>query len=241
MSRIFEALLVLLIGVSLAGAFPLTGGNDLGNVTVAGVLCSAGGENEKIVMVDTILKNLSPAFESVALVDDEDNFYYRDGLSEEIGLVTTANIDNREFFRFVVPTEAIIKKLAFQPLSGDPIVILWDTIPKIETTAATVEILGVTEQIHPKVSIIKAMLYDVRITNTGNETMTLGGFGLVDTLGWSYEAGIREQDTYVKLLPGDSIKTLIGSNQISTLSEIASFNWFPDNGSVENVSVIGFN
>lgn len=125
-------ILISLLGLNLAGGFPLTGGNGMGDgVTLVGTLISdASNPEEKAILVDVILNNTS-AVQSFALVDEEDNFYHG-YIAHDVGEFTGRNVPikgNRQFIGFDVPKDAIIKKFVMQPFLNDPVNIKWDETP----------------------------------------------------------------------------------------------------------------
>lgn len=222
-------ILIALLGVNVVGAFPLTGGNGMGDgVTLVGTLISdTSNPDEKAILVDVILNNTS-AVQTFALVDEEDNFYHG-SISQSVGEMTgrkwTHKQGIRQFITFDVPKDAIIKKFVMQPFLNDPVNIEWDIVPSGENGTGRVEILEITEWANDYAPMTKSIAYRVRITNIGNSTMELGSFGLVDINKWYYDLWVNSDEAGTKLLPGESIRTTVSNLEVSVLSEPSIFGW----------------
>ena len=213
-------LLVLL--VSCANAFPLSGGNGVANATVYGV--TTEGPN---YFVDMSVHPYS-GFYHVELIDSEDR---ASGSLQFPAAGSSGVIDQgseRDTLAFNVPAigpdKAIIKRLKITPFDSDPISIDWKGAP--EVSANGIKLVFYSGKRTAEAGAKYAWDFDLKITNLGQETLEVpqtGGFTLKDTSGWVYGSGdsTRRSDLEEKLLPNESLRLNVHFDQVGAFSRPA--------------------
>jgi hypothetical protein len=204
-------LLFVLLAVN-ASAFPLSGGNGAVDATVFGVVKSDGSlaADNTILMDLAIHENVStPPSMNFQLIDSDDKAY---ATKEWIPIDNINNPDSkyRTVIQFQVPKGAIIKRLKITPETSDPFSVDWEGVPEASNDNTTMKFYG-SSIAYVGSMLKKRMVFDVKLTNTGQETLTYGTkeFMIIDQFGWAYEASGTDA---AKLLPDESLRFNVDVN-----------------------------
>lgn len=243
--------LMFVLFASNVSAFPLTGGNELVNATVFGVITNnnevgeSNNEKEVSFLVD-VACDMSQ-FNAV-LVDDDDNFYQAYDVSSPNNMISgapkqgSANIEGytqtRTVIEFIVPEGTVIKRLRIEPernhASTDsvllpnsylmPISVDWNGVPEIIDNNTVIKFYGSTHN-EDTTSYTKRIIWHNTIKLTNNDSKPLkfryGDVIFEDQYGWYYPgSGKYYEDEKVTLLPGESMKTVVGVRGVSPLSRL---------------------
>ena len=237
--------MLLISGIAYVDAFPLSGGNGIVNATVYGVTeketVNGDGTIYCIDMSADAGSKDSWYSYFVVLIDSEDKAY---GPSPSSGAMT--NFDSgdiahladlalngykfRDTVKIAVPEGTVIKRLKITPdeavpksIITEPFSIDWDGVPEISAQDIKLQFYsGQSERISDGKY---KWVFDVKVTNLGNETVTAPSFSMLDTSGWIYK-GSSPRD---KLLPGEALRFDVvvgGVGAFSRPSELV-FNMMP--------------
>lgn len=217
-------LLIMLSLIFPVGAFPLTGGNGVVNATVYGVVERESVNGDGIVYCVDMSANESDYY-SVILVDSEDiahgtsltsggmaNFNSAD--SSKYDPVSFNNGAFRDTIEIPVPDGTIIKRLKITPGGSDPFSIDWDGVPEVTANGIKLQFYkGESSEPKPK----RLWVFDMKVTNLGNDTLTIPAFYMKDTTGWIYK-GFNPRD---KLVSGESLRFLVTFQGVGAASQPA--------------------
>jgi hypothetical protein len=210
--------MLLISGISCVDAFPLSGGNGIVNATVYGVTTESGSSytNFHIDMSATHL-GLSNGY-LVELVDSEDRVHgtYEDGTNFGFGYrdadkrVVRNNNSIRGTLEFVVPKDAIIKRLKITPDDLDPFSIDWNGVPITSANGITMAFYS-----GQRMPSERQWIFDIKVTNTKNTTLSFSteDFALRDNNGWIYIVDSLDSRE-MKLVPNESLRFPITFNDV---------------------------
>lgn len=208
-------MMLLISSIASVDAFPLSGGNGMVNATVYGVTERETVNGDGIIYCIDMSADAggkeSRRYYSVTLVDSEDKVY---GPSPSSGAMANFNSGDaahladlalngykfRDTIQLAVPKGTIIKRLKITPDNSDPFSIEWDGVP--EVSAQGIRLQFYNGQAEYTSDGKYAWVFDVKVTNTRNETVTAPIFSMLDESGWIYKgSSLRD-----KLLPGEALR-----------------------------------
>lgn len=226
---------IFVVSTICVDAFPLSGGNGIVNATVYGVTTESGSSytNFHIDMSATHL-GLNNGY-LVELVDSEDRvhgtgtstknfgFGYRDADKQ----VVRNNNSIRGTLEFVVPKDAIIKRLKITPVVPknaiikikslkitpddlDPFSIDWNGVPITSANGITMAFYS-----GQRMPSERQWIFDIKVTNTKNTTLSFSteDFALRDNNGWIYIVDSPDSRE-MKLLSNESLRFPITFNDV---------------------------
>jgi len=209
---------IFVVSTICVDAFPLSGGNGIVNATVYGVTTESGSSytNFHIDMSATHL-GLSNGY-LVELVDSEDRVHgtYEDGTNFGFGYrdadkrVVRNNNSIRGTLEFVVPKDAIIKRLKITPDDLDPFSIDWNGVPITSANGITMAFYS-----GQRMPSERQWIFDIKVTNTKNTTLSFSteDFALRDNNGWIYIVDSLDSRE-MKLVPNESLRFPITFNDV---------------------------
>jgi hypothetical protein len=238
--RIALACLMMMLTASCVSAFPLTGGNGLFNATVFGTFSDPLTRDDAYVMLylDVLFpEDYKFRDADIVLVDSDDKFYTME--ERETGFVGEFS-PRRCFWSLPYPEKAVpknaeLKRVRISPKIGDPFSIEWTGVPEIKGPSMSMKFYGPTnfvDRMNP--STTKSWRFDVKITNTGNQTQSISNdqFEVIDQFGYHY-AGDYESSSSVDLMPEESMRFTIGIERVSKLSRPVYLTHAPSNLSMD--------
>jgi hypothetical protein len=211
------ALLLLLTG---AQAFPLTGQSDQANITVFGIIQKDQDSQTMNILVDTA-KAQGSCLASASLVDTEDKFY-----NAYDGNFDSGYYADRFYMSFRVPKGTEIKRLRLVPMTpghnqGTPFSIDWEAVPEASDETLSMKMYSVKSGDY-YMDDLKTWAFDVKLTNNGTDTIpfSVKDFGLVDQFGWRYNGKdyVDNSSGHGQLTSGESMRFDLTFSRISELS-----------------------
>lgn len=220
--RFLVLVLSLLLLINYTQAFPLTGSNGVVNATVYGVSEGKSINGESIVYYIDMSADERDYY-SVVLVDSEDiahgNAQTNDGLpnfnsmsGSKYDKIHAYNGAFRDTLEIPVSEGTIIKRLKITPGSSDPFSIDWNGVP--ETTEDGIKLQFYSGKSEYSGDGKYTWIFDLKVTNLRNETLTLPSFSMKDSTGWVYK-GTNARD---KLLADESLRFLVTFQDIGASS-----------------------
>jgi hypothetical protein len=220
-SIIFYFMLILL--VSKAGSFPLSGGNGQLNATVFGVIWGSTPEENNMtdiyvdVAVGTPISKIQiPCLNYTAVLLDAKGASYQ--RTDEICL------GERKLLGFKVPKNDVIKQLKLEFEKGvnistnwKPIVLInWENPPEATADNLTMKFYDAKKS-EVYYNGWRDWYFDVKLSNEGkeNQLITLRDFTMKDQYGWDYVSG----NLKCELLPGESMRFYIPVHYVSEISK----------------------
>ncbi|HBG01814.1 hypothetical protein [Methanothrix soehngenii] len=213
--------ILLISSIACVDAFPLSGGNGIVNATVYGVTeretVNGDGTIYCIDMSADAGSKDSGYCYFVVLIDSEDRAY---GPSPSSGAMANFNGGNarlsdlasngykfRDTVKIAVPEGTIIKRLKITPdeavpksIITEPFTIDWDGVPEVSAQGIKLQLYSGQPEYASDGKY--SWVFDVKVTNLGNGTVTAPGFSMLDDSGWIYK-GSSPRD---KLLPGEALR-----------------------------------
>ena len=232
------SLMLLIANIASVDAFPLTGGNEIVNATVYGVTeretVNGDGTIYCIDMSADAGSKDSRRYYSVILVDSEDKAYgpspssgamanFNSGEEAHLADLALNGYKFRDTVQLAVPKGTIIKRLKITPDNSDPFSIDWDGVP--EVSAQGIKLQFYNGQPEYTSDGTYSWVFDVKVTNTGNETVTAPSFSMLDESGWIYKgSSLRD-----KLLPGEALRFDVVVKDVGAFSRPSEliFNMMP--------------
>lgn len=219
---LLSLMLLMLSNITCVSAFPLTGGNGIVNATVYGVTEKESVNGDGIIYYIDMSADEDDIY-SIVLVDSEDiahgnsqtsdgspNFMADSGSKYDITHIYNGSF--RDTLKIPVPEGTVIKRLKITPRSSDPFSIDWDGVPEVSAEGVKLQFYsGKSEYTGEGKS---TWVFDLKVTNLGNDTITLPSFFLMDTTGWGY-GGTNARD---KLLSSESLRFLVTFRDIGASS-----------------------
>jgi hypothetical protein len=232
---------MLVLMASLAGAFPLSGGNGQFNATVFGTYTEAN-----IIVVDMMYDFRGYKIEGVQdhdflkvhLVDSDDKFYES---SDKVGIGYGSRYSQlkdlledrkRALFFFKVPSDKPIeiKRLRITPAEsrGSPFSIEWMGVPEVIGMPISMKFYSIERKSGDYYS---QMIWsaDIKITNNDPVNQVISGldFVLIDQFGYPHASA--SDGEVVTLLPGESMRFNVRFPDVSKLSRPIYMQYAPSN------------
>jgi hypothetical protein len=221
---------MLVLMASLAGAFPLSGGNGQFNATVLGTYTKGNTIYADIIFTQADGR-LPISYGKAYLVDSEDRFY-EEGRGDAIGSASHRDDFGADLLgmrrllkRFEVPSDTAIeiKRLRINPPEGygSPFSIEWTGVPEVTSGSTTMKFYGMDRKISPPTDPADAISVDIKITNSAGTELKINkqDFVLVDQFGYPYWAAFQHpENRETTLLPGESMRFNVQFSGISKLS-----------------------
>lgn len=214
MMKLVLLCLALVALASSANAFPLSGSNGIVNATVFGMYKPL----DDVIVLDISCSEYLLS-ENVVLVDADDKFYEAEDVSQgRVGLSGYYDVIDRTLYAFEgIPPQTEIKRVKITPGEGDPFSIEWTGVPEVKGIPISMKFYGLEIKSdygspdYQNPIQLDTWMADVKITNTGNDTLEFKriDFAFIDQFGYSYDARDTTGET-VKLLPAESMRTKIG-------------------------------
>jgi hypothetical protein len=218
---LLSALLVL--SISAASSFPLSGGNGQLNATVFGVIWGSTPEENNMtdvyvdVAVGTPLSKIQvPCLNYTAvLLDEKGRSYQR---ADEICL------GERNLLGFRVPKNDGIKQLKLEfekgvniSMNWKPIVLInWENPPEATADNLTMKFYNAKKS-EVYYNGWRDWYFDVELTNKGKEKQLVAvrEFTMLDQYGWDYTSG----NLKCELFPGESMRFYLPVHYVSEISK----------------------
>jgi hypothetical protein len=211
-------LILIVISIPSAQAFPLQGGNGIVNATVYGIMNYEYGNG---LYVDISASDVD-VYE-VELIDSDNNTYrgnsgpYRSTLH---GFPTETEYKGsiRDMLLFDVPKGIIANRLRIVPSHSDPFYINWTGVTEVTGYNVTLRFYGATFEPNGMRWRQGNWNLDVNLTNSANQTAEYNrsDFVLADQFGWVYPG---EEGEALKEIPaGESLRFNVKVPFVSELS-----------------------
>ena len=222
-------LISMLVCISLSQAFPLQ--TTDGIVKIYGMIPMQDGFALDIYS-PVRLEGTSIAPElKVDVVDSEDRFIRATNTED----VSNPGYNDRVlyFFKFDKPATQI-KRVRIETPMSDVYSISWSGVPEASTKNITIKLYGIKDNSKTDAySQLRYKQYDfeVKITNNRTQGMVLSPkyFWLLDQFNYGYEVKAEEY----KLLPNESVRYTLSSQQLSPLSRPKGLYFIPENTSID--------
>lgn len=229
---------IFVVSTICVDAFPLSGGNGIVNATVYGVTEQDTWNGEGTIYCIDMSADAggkdTRRYYSVILVDSEDKAYGpspSSGAMANFNSVEEAHLADlamngykfRDTIQLAVPKGTIIKRLKITPDDSDPFSIDWDDVPEVSAQGVKLQFYkGRSEHTSDGKY---TWTFDVKVTNTGDETISAPSFSMSDESGWIYK-GSSMRD---KLLPGEALRFDVVVKDVGAFSHPSEliFNMMP--------------